>query len=85
MFLFDYNYRNWDEKEEELADTIPKKSADLPLVEEKHVTTPPMSQLEGDREEVKEGITIKLLTLNKLLSRLPILLAQIKAKNNLYK
>ena len=53
MFLFDYNHRNWYEKEEELADTIPKKSADLPLVEEKHVNTPPMSQLEGDREEVK--------------------------------
>ena len=48
MFLFDYNYRNWYEKEEELADTIPKKSADLPLVEEKHVTTPPMSQLEDN-------------------------------------
>ena len=43
-----------------------------------------MSPLEGD-EEVKEGKGLKILTPNKLLTRLPILLAQIIARNNSYK
>ena len=43
-----------------------------------------MSLLEGDGEEVKEGTGLKILTPNKLLTRLPILLAQIKAGNNSY-
>ena len=43
-----------------------------------------MPQLDDD-EEVKEGIGLKILTPNKLLTRLPILLAQIKAGNNSYK
>ena len=33
-------------------------------------------------EEVKEGTRIKNLTPNKLLTRLPVLLSQIKAGNN---
>ena len=37
--------------------------------------------LEGN-EEVKEGKGLKILTSNKLLTRLPILLAQIKAGSN---
>ena len=40
-----------------------------------------MSPLEGD-EEVKKGKGLKILTSNKLLTRLPILFAQIKAGNN---
>ena len=36
-------------------------------------------------EEVKEGKGLKILTPNKLLTRLPILLAQIKPGNNSYK
>ena len=44
--------------------------------------TPP---LESDEEEVKEGKGLKILTPNKLLSRFSMLLAQIKAGNNLYK
>ena len=43
-----------------------------------------MSPLEGDKE-VKEGKRLKILTPNKLLTRLLILLAQIKAGNNSYK
>ena len=39
---------------------------------------------ESDKE-VKEGKRLKILTLNKLLTRLPILLPQIKAGNNSYK
>ena len=44
-----------------------------------------MSPLEGDEEEVKEGKGLKVLTPNKLLTRLSILLAQIKAGKNSYK
>ena len=40
-----------------------------------------MPPLEGD-EEVNEGKVLKALTPNKLLTRPPILLAQIKAGNN---
>ena len=40
-----------------------------------------MPPLEGDKE-VKDGKGFKILTPNKLLIRLPILLAQIKAENN---
>ena len=44
-----------------------------------------MLPVEGDEEEGKEGGGLKILTPNKLLTRLPILLAQIKAGNNSYK
>ena len=43
-----------------------------------------MPALESD-EEVKEGKGLKILTPYKLLTRLLILLAQIKAGNNSYK
>ena len=52
--------------------------------EEESVYLSDMPPLEGD-EEVKEGKGLKMLTPNKLLTRLPILLAQIKAGNNSYK
>ena len=40
-----------------------------------------MPPIESDEEEVKEGSRLKI-TQNKLLTQLPILLAQIKAGNN---
>ena len=43
-----------------------------------------MPPLEGD-ERVKEGKGLKIITPNKLLTRLPILLALIKTGNNSYK
>ena len=43
-----------------------------------------MPPLEGD-ERVKEGKGLKIITPNKLLTRLPILLALIKAGSNSYK
>ena len=52
--------------------------------EEESVYLSDMPPLEGD-EEVKEGKGLKILTPNKLLTRLPILLDQIKAVNNSYK
>ena len=44
-----------------------------------------MLSLEGDEKEVKEVKRLKILTPNNLLTRFPILLAQIKAGNNSYK
>ena len=44
-----------------------------------------MQPLENDEEKVKEEKKIKILTPNKLLTRLPMLLAQIKTGNNSYK
>ena len=41
-----------------------------------------MPPLEGEEEEVKEEKGLKILNLNKLLTRLPILVEQIKAGNN---
>ena len=55
----------------------------LPLEGDEKVL--PMPPLEGNEEEVKERKGLKLITLNKLLIRLSILLAQIKAGNNSYK
>ena len=42
----------------------------------------PMLPLQGNEEEVKEGKRLKILTRNKLLTKLPISLAQVKAENN---
>ena len=53
------------------------------LVDEKELDDLP--SLNGDEEEVKEGKGLKILTSNKLLTRLSILLAQINAENNLNK
>ena len=44
-----------------------------------------MAPLKIDEEEVEEGTEIKNITLNKLLTRLPVILAQTKAGNNSYK
>ena len=78
LFLKGYNYSVHSENKEESTDkeqsTDKKESVDLS----------DMPLLEGDEEEVREGKGIKILTPNKLLSRLPILLAQIKAGNNSY-
>ena len=41
-----------------------------------------MPSPEGNEEEVKEGKGIKILSPNKVITILPILLAQIKAGNN---
>ena len=44
-----------------------------------------MPSLETNEEEVKERKGLKMLTPSKLLTRLPILVAQIKAEKNSYK
>ena len=44
-----------------------------------------MPSLEGNEEEAKEGKGLTYLTPNKLLTRLPVLLVQVKSENNSYK
>ena len=70
LILETYNYNIWFENEES-DDTTSRKSdlSDMPPIE-------------GDKEEVKEGKGLKILTPNKLLIILPILLVQTKARNN---
>ena len=72
LFVKTYNYDAWSENEE-LTD------------KEESVDSSDMPPLEDDEEEVKEGKGLKILTPNKFLARLPILLAQIKTGNNSYK
>ena len=69
LYLKAHDYGVQSKNEEESTD---QNESDLP-------------PLEGDEEEVKERKGSKSLTLNKLLTRLPILLQQIKVGNNLYK
>ena len=52
---------------------------------DKFIDIPDTPPLDRDEEEVKEGKGLKILTPNKLLTRLPIWLAQLKAENNSYK
>ena len=66
------------------AKNIPENlTIDLYLDEDK-CDLPQILPIEGD-EEVKEGKRLKILTPNKFLTRLRILLAQIKAGINSYK
>ena len=75
LFIERYDYSMWSKNEEESTDkeeSIDKKES---------VELPDTPQLEVD-EEVKKVKRLTVLTPNKLLTRLPILLAQIKAGNN---
>ena len=71
FFLETYNYDAWFENDES---TDTKTKSGLPRM-------PPTE----DDEEVNEGNSFKILPLNQLLTRLLVLLGQIKAGNNLYK
>ena len=75
LFLETYNYNVWFENEE-WTDTTSRKSD-----KKESVDLFDMPPLTGD-EEAKEEKELKILTPNKLLTRLQILLAQIKAGNN---
>ena len=50
--------------------------------ENKSKDLPSMPLLESDEEEVEEGTGLKVLTVNKLLTWLPLLLSQKKAESN---
>ena len=73
-----YNYDTWF-KNKKLSDNVRETD------EEESIDLFDMPPLEGDEEELKEAKGLTILTPNKLLARLPILLAQIKARNNSYK
>ena len=62
----------------ELIDTTRKGE------KKEYVDLSDMLPLEGDEEEVEQWKGLKNVTPNKLLTRLPILLRQIKAENNSY-
>ena len=87
LFLETYDYGVWSENEKS-SDTTRKsdkeESSDTTKTDEKSTYLPPMPPLKGN-EEVKEGKGLKISTINKLLTWLLILLAQIKAGNNSYK
>ena len=74
MFLETYKYEDWY-KNKKSVNTRRKNDKEEP------VDLSDITPLEGD-EEVKERKGLKNLTPNKLLTRLPILLAQIKAGKN---
>ena len=67
-------YSSRYEIKEKLTDTTSKESID----EENLIYVVSMLPLEGNKEEVKEGKRNKILTPNKLLARISILLAEIK-------
>ena len=60
-----------------------EESADTTKSGEESTNLPPMLALESDEEELKKGSRLKLLTPNKILTRL--LIRTIKAGNNSYK
>ena len=74
LFLKGYNYNVRPENEEESTDE--KEVTD----KEKCIDLSHKWSLEGDEGEVKGGNGLKILTPNKLLTRLPILLAHTKAR-----
>ena len=75
LFLVDtHNYDNWYENKESAHPTrkSDKEEPDIP-------------PWECDEEEVKKGKGLKILTSSKLLTRLLLLVVQIKAGNSSYK
>ena len=97
IYFNDYiNIKSKSQPEEPIAERVKlrtqkaddKDLTDTPSLEgnysDEFIDIPDMSRLEGD-EEVKEEKGLKILSPNKLLTRLPILLAQIKAGNISYK
>ena len=73
LFLETYNYDNYFENGELTGkeNSNDKRGSDMPPLE--------------DHEEVKQGKNLEIRTPNKLLTRLPILLAQIKVEEHLHK
>ena len=71
LFPEECNWDDWFENEESSVKEESVDLSDMPTLE--------------DNEEIKEGKRLNILTPNKLLTRLPIILAQMKAGNNSYK
>ena len=79
LFLDGCSYDNWYDNPND------KKSSDSTVEGDGEEELDDVLSLEGDVEKVKEGKGSKILTPNKLLTRLPVLLAQMKSGNNSYK
>ena len=89
LLLKSFKYDKWyeiykEESKPQPEKTIPER-VKLRRQKADDEDLPPMPPLEGDEEEVKEGKRLKILTPNKLLTRLLILLAQTKAGSNSHK
>ena len=82
LFLEGYDYSKWSKNNEESIDKEESTDKEDSADKEECVDWSDMPSIEGNEEEVKEGKRIKILTLNKVLTILPILLAQRKAGNN---
>ena len=81
FFVETFNYDVWfeNEKSTETATRIEKVGS---TDKEESVDLSDIPPLESDEKEVKERKGLKILTPKKLLTRFPILLAEIKAENN---
>ena len=93
--LYNKKFENYDDEYNELSDVkkdkLDQKPINLKLKDynydgwfTKKWWRRVRSPLEGNKE-VKEGKRLKIVAPNKFLTRLPILLTQIKAGNNSYK
>ena len=86
LFLKVYKYDTLYKEDEEKSTLQPEKTIPERVklrkqkVDDEDLSN--MPTLEGNEEEVKEGKGLKIIVQNKLLTRIPILLAQIKAGNN---
>ena len=81
LFLGGYDYSVWPENKEESIDKEESTDKEELIDKEELTDVSKMLPPEGD-EEVREGRELKILTTNKLSTRLPILLTQMKAGNN---
>ena len=84
-YKYDVLYKKDEEKSKSQREETIAERVKLRLQKLDNEDLSDMPPLEGDDEEAKEGKGLKVLTPNKLLSRLPILLAQTKAGNKSFK
>ena len=99
LFVKGYKYDKWYKKldieknksqpEENIAERVKLIPSEGTIQKDSDDTTKsvisPMPTLEGCEEKLKESKGQKTLTANKLLTKLPVLLAQRKAENLSYK
>ena len=90
VILKGYDYNLQSENKEEFThkeESKEKESSDKEesADKEESLDLSDIPPLEGDEEEIREGKGIKNLTSNKILTKLPTLLVEIKAGNNSHK
>ena len=84
FFVKGYEYNEWYKKMKKKSQPEETIAKEVKLRRQKadDEDLSDMPPLEGDGEEVKEEKALKILTPDKLLTRLPVLLTQMKAGNN---